>query len=526
MAVADEETMDEQDKGHLTYQESKVFHAEPHLCSVYDHSKRRVVTFEVYGLDTQDILHKQYTYNEFDGLFRFNAELMNPNRKEGRYHWVIERLEIGQVGSDRKLRLAAEVTKEVPELPIYETTRKIPTGRMDLKERQRLRDQMDMLSIKREEKIRTKKEASKKKFLEHIRRLQEDNERRKVEQDESIAREREKRYKEQLEYENQEEEEAARAAVLQKTRRIAAENKDRAHEEAEEEDLRQLRIRWREVDAEKARHIAEARARKERNVAAQAEKKKADEEAARATQAKREAAWAGRESRVNKKLEDKVKRALELIPEIKRMANLKVERNSEFLQDWNERRWPIFHDQLERQKEREAQRQAEADAVKKYHAERAVPKKEKVKGKKGKAKAAGGKKKDKDAGKDAEGEGDAKKDTERIVDGVEAKMREQMAEIKRRSELEMKRNEKIKEKEQRLKVAELKRVADYKKKVQLQEEAKQNAANERRLILQTKQEESLRAQERQKEEEDRRRNVRERHVLAYEQKQIEWLIAH
>jgi len=121
---------------------------------------------------------------------------------------------------------------------------------------------------------------------EHITRLQEDNERRKVEQDKSIAREREKRYKEQLEYENQEEEDAARAAVLQKTRRIAAENKDRAHEEAEEEDLRQLRIRWREVDAEKARHIAEARARKERNVAAQAEKKKADEEAARATQAK------------------------------------------------------------------------------------------------------------------------------------------------------------------------------------------------------------------------------------------------
>merc|ERR1712054_534310 len=116
-------------------------------------------------------------------------------------------------------------------LPIYETTRKIPTGRMDLKERQRLRDQLDMLNIKREEKIRAKKEASKKKFLEHIFWLQEETKRKEKEQEEAIAHEREKRIQYQLEVENEEEEEAAKAAVLQKTRRVAAENKDRAHEE-------------------------------------------------------------------------------------------------------------------------------------------------------------------------------------------------------------------------------------------------------------------------------------------------------
>merc|ERR1712216_213754 len=157
------------------------------------------------------------------GLFRFNAELMNPNRKEGRYHWVIERLEIGQVGSERKLRLGSEVTKEVPELPIYETNRKIPTGRMDLKERQRLRDQMDMLNIRREEKIRAKKEVSKKKFLEHIFWLQEDNKRRALEQEASIEKEREIRYQDQLRYELEEEEEEAKKAVTAKNRRIAAE---------------------------------------------------------------------------------------------------------------------------------------------------------------------------------------------------------------------------------------------------------------------------------------------------------------
>merc|ERR1719272_1950251 len=106
--------------------------------------------------------------------------------------------EIAQVGQERKVRLAAEVTKEVPELPIYETNRKIPTGRMDLKERQRLREQMDMLNIRREEKIRAKKEISKQKFLEHIFFLQEESKRKEAEQEAAIAVEREKRYQWQL----------------------------------------------------------------------------------------------------------------------------------------------------------------------------------------------------------------------------------------------------------------------------------------------------------------------------------------
>lgn len=524
--------MDEQDKGLLTYQETKVFHAEPFLCSVYDNNKQRRVTFEVYGLDTQDMLHKQYTYNEFDGLFRFNAELMNPNRKEGRYHWVIERLEIGQVGTDRKLRLAAEVTKEVPELPIYETTRKIPTGRMDLKERQRLRDQMDMLNIKREAKIRAKKEASKKKFLEHIFNLQEDAKRREIEQEEAIAKEREKRYQWQVQAEAEEEEEEARTAVLQKHRRVAADNKDRLHEEKEEEDLRQLRIRWREVDAEKAREINEARARKERNLAMQAEQDKQRREKERDLQSKREAAWDGRDKRVKKKLQDKVDRALEKIPELKRLANLAVERNNEYLQDWNDRRWPVFEAQLERSRDRQAQREAEADAVKLYHDQRSIPKKVKTKGKKGKAKPKEkapkkeGKKGAKEDPADATEDGDGKKDAEKIVDGVEAKMREQMAEIKRRQDLNAKREEKTKEKENRVKQAELRRIEDFKKKVLAQQDAKQNSANERRLVLQTKEEERIRALERQKEEESRRTTVRDRHVLEYEQKQLEFLMAH
>lgn len=250
---------------------------------------------------------------------------------------------------------------------------------------------------------------------------------------------------------------------------------------------------------------------------------------AKETQAKREAAWAGRDKRVKKKLDDKVQRALELIPEIKRKAKLVIEKNNEYLQDWEERRWPIFGAQLERMRERENQRNAEADAVRLYHEQRSIPKKEKVKGKKGKAKA-GGKKKDGKKAKESDDGGeekvDSKKDAEKIVDGVEAKMRDQMAEMKRRSDLNAKREAKVAEKETRTKAVELSRINDYKKKVQLQEEARISARNERRVIQASKEDERLRAEERQQEEENRRNGVRAKHVLEYERKQLEWLMSH
>merc|ERR1719199_1067701 len=116
-----------------------------------------------------------------------------------------------------------------------------------------------------------------------------------------IQREREKRVQWQVEMDVQEEEQANKDAVLAKNRRVAAENKDRAHEEREEEDLRQLRLRWKAADAEKARLIKEARERKERDLANQIEEDKKAEAQAKATQSKRETAWASRDKRVQSK---------------------------------------------------------------------------------------------------------------------------------------------------------------------------------------------------------------------------------
>merc|ERR1712048_1270352 len=165
------------------------------------------------------MLIKRYDYSEFDNLFRFNAELMNPNRKEGRFHWVIERLEIQSVNKDRKLKLGEKPTEEVSQLPIYENTRKIPTGRMDLKERQRLREQMDMLDIRREENIAKRRATTKERFLKHIIALKEDDERRREEQDAKIEEERQNRYKQKEEYEKKKEEEDKALEAKAKIRR-------------------------------------------------------------------------------------------------------------------------------------------------------------------------------------------------------------------------------------------------------------------------------------------------------------------
>merc|ERR1712087_776675 len=88
-------------------------------------------------------------------------------------------LAINTIGKERKLQLMPDPSEEVPSLPIYETTRKIPTGRMDLKERQRLREQMDMLDIKRAENIAKKRAAMKQRFLKHIFELKAEDERRR-----------------------------------------------------------------------------------------------------------------------------------------------------------------------------------------------------------------------------------------------------------------------------------------------------------------------------------------------------------
>lgn len=546
--IAEEESEEEKDKGELKYQESKQFHCEWFLCNAYDNTKARRVTFEIYGLDTQDMFTKSYTYADFDGLFRFNAELMNPNRKEGRFHYIIERLAIVTVNKEREMKLMPEPTEEVPQLPVYES-RKIPTGRMDLKERQKLRESMDMLDIRRAENIAKKRQATRQRVLAHIMRLKEEDKKRKEEVDKKIEEERKMRYKQKEEAERREREEEARLEQMKKVRRKAVEVKEERTEEQDEEEYRQLRARWRVRDAEKAQIVADLKARKLKEREEKSASEKARLEHLQEVQARREAAWTARDLRVKKKETAKINAILEVKQERERKDKLKKERNNEFLQFLHSERQPIFKSQLERTEERRQAATSESEALANYKEKRAIPKKVNRKSNKGpnkskdSAKPKGkAKAKSKSADSETEGtvgtdgeapapetkggkKGDKALDPEKVLDAVEAKMRKEMEEQRKRDMKDKKRTKKIKEKVEAWVGREDEHNAEVREHYRQNVTEKEQTAAERRLVMQNRQSEVEAAEERKKAERARLERVRQQNIAKREQARLERLCA-
>eukprot|EP00418_Pyrodinium_bahamense_P066677 CAMPEP_0179087984 /NCGR_PEP_ID=MMETSP0796-20121207/40005_1 /TAXON_ID=73915 /ORGANISM="Pyrodinium bahamense, Strain pbaha01" /LENGTH=539 /DNA_ID=CAMNT_0020785499 /DNA_START=60 /DNA_END=1679 /DNA_ORIENTATION=+ len=536
--VGEELAPNEEDKGPLVYQESKIFHGETFLCNVYDNTKRKYVTFEIYGLDTQDILTLGYDYNAFDKEFRFNAELMNPNRKEGRFHWVIERLAVVTVGKERKLERKPEPSEEVPELPIYETTRKIPTGRMDLKERQRLRDQMDMLDTLRAENIAKKRALTKEKFLKHITRVKEEDARKKKEVEEKIRLERQQRIKTKEEQDKLDQEEQLRLEAQDKVRRKSVMIKEQRTEEQDEEEYRLLRERWRVLDAEKAANTKEAHDKKEAERAAARQTELEKKERLAELQAQREEIWRIRDSRVARKEADMLKRILGVKAELQRQDRMRKERNQEFIKVLHMERQPIFREQLKRTQQRQLAQDQEKEAVATYIEKRSIPKKVKTKGKyakpkeavhdkanpqkaKGKTTKKGDRSKD-----DDKSEAETEKDrTDRVLDAVEAKVRAEMAEEQRLNNLNNQRMDKISSMEQARLASEVKHMKQYREACRQRERKSEEAAAERHLIMKQRDDERKSATERKRQEQERLQRVREHNIARREQERLAALCA-
>jgi hypothetical protein len=528
---ADDTNTEDQDKGLLVYQQSKTFGSESFLINVYDNTKRKLVTFEIYGLETQDMLHMAYNYQDFDGLFRFNAELMNPNRKEGRFDWVVRRLTIATVGKDRKLKLNPDPTEEVPELPIYETNRKIPTGRMDLKERQRLREQMDMLDIKRSENIAKKKAASRERFLKHVFWLKEEEKRKNTEKDEKLAAERQLRVqlKDEAERKVMEAEKAARDK--QRHRKKVVEAKDARSAENLAEEYRQLRKRWRIFDAERAKAIADAKEHQAREKATQKAEEAQNKARAAEIQARREAALHARSERIQRKDAVKLKKILEVKAERLRVQKMRQERNQESLRTLHAQRQPVFKAQLQRTEERQKALEAFAQSVNAYIEKRAIPKKVNKKSKSAKAAAAAAaataaKGKEDPSKKKAKGEKDQKvAATDKVLDAVEAKMRAEMEEASRRQKLDKVRAQmiaaKVKAHEDKL----LRHMQEVRESYRIKKLSEEKKASERRIVHNQKEAERAAAEERKKQELERLNKVREQNIARKEQQRLAALAA-
>jgi len=99
----------------LVYQEGKQIEGEAYIMSVYEDPSQCRLTFAAYELETDQVYTLPYSYAQLDEIFQFNSELVNPNNRDARYHWIIERLDFVLVDlqkGTKTLTLAMEKTPE------------------------------------------------------------------------------------------------------------------------------------------------------------------------------------------------------------------------------------------------------------------------------------------------------------------------------------------------------------------------------------------------------------------------------
>mmetsp|Transcript_46414 Transcript_46414/g.131255 ORF Transcript_46414/g.131255 Transcript_46414/m.131255 type:complete len:649 (-) Transcript_46414:17-1963(-) len=217
MAAALGSGEDQEDGGQLVFQRGKKLNDDYYIISVRDSAENACVSFSAYELETSETFDVSYSYADFDGLFKTHPELVNPPNKEGRYDWVIDRLDLTSEhgGKAKRLLLLSDPTTE-DEGPVAKPApapKVIPKGRLTYAERMRLKQEAEKLEEKRASNIALKSEKNRRAFVAELsekRKLEElklasrkqriDEERaerrEKAEMQKHISEERQKRYDE------------------------------------------------------------------------------------------------------------------------------------------------------------------------------------------------------------------------------------------------------------------------------------------------------------------------------------------
>eukprot|EP00931_Biecheleriopsis_adriatica_P104425 TRINITY_DN790_c0_g1_i1.p1 TRINITY_DN790_c0_g1~~TRINITY_DN790_c0_g1_i1.p1 ORF type:complete len:663 (-),score=210.31 TRINITY_DN790_c0_g1_i1:67-1968(-) len=100
-------------RGSLIFQEGKCIEGDFYIVAVYDDPATCTISFSAYELENDCTYTYPLTYSQFDSLFQYDSELMNPSNQDGRFHWVIERLDFVQDKRGQKvLCLGEEATAD------------------------------------------------------------------------------------------------------------------------------------------------------------------------------------------------------------------------------------------------------------------------------------------------------------------------------------------------------------------------------------------------------------------------------
>jgi len=212
---------DENDEsgGLLVFQRGKQLNDEYYIISVRDNAENATIKFLAFELETSETSELSFSYADFDTLFKSHPELVNPVNKQGRYDWVVDRLDFiaDSNGSTKRLTLANQPTAEDegPEAKVGPAPKAIPKDRLTYSERVRLKAEADKLEEKRAANIALKSEKNRKAFVAEL------QEKRKLEELKIAAR------RQRIEDERSERREAAE---MQKR---MSEEKQRRYEESQ-----------------------------------------------------------------------------------------------------------------------------------------------------------------------------------------------------------------------------------------------------------------------------------------------------
>ena len=150
-------------------------------------------SFTLYAVDSTEMHSLKMEYAEFDALFRFHADLMNPNRKADRFFYVLERLELAaSPAGGITLSIAGAAVGDQCHVPAGSTVQ-IPIGKLTIQDRLELRRALQGLNAIRDANIAAKKEHAHAEFMKIIDNNKKQAERKMQVRQEAIQREREQR---------------------------------------------------------------------------------------------------------------------------------------------------------------------------------------------------------------------------------------------------------------------------------------------------------------------------------------------
>lgn len=250
-------------QGSLVFQEGKCIEGEFYIIAVYDDPATCSVAFAAYELENDSTYTYPLTYTEFDTLFQYDSELMNPSNTDGRFHWVIERLDFVIDNRGQKvICLAQEKTPEhdddMPTMEKSATKSKgglAPAayggGGIDAATRAKLLKELDTQDDAKLHAALVKSESARKKFLADL------HAKRSLEQ-----------LKAQQRLAKADEEREERLAKLDQIKKIQAAKAElhKASEDAKKSTMATLEVLMKQKEAQAIRRLIQDKADGERGV--------------------------------------------------------------------------------------------------------------------------------------------------------------------------------------------------------------------------------------------------------------------